>query len=87
MEQSPCTTLLLQVDYTVPDVIHDQVDFYLRHRMPFVMGTTGGDRIRIARDVQASGVPSVIAPNMGKQIGAFQVRQERGGLLVWEGRD
>ena len=66
--------LMIAVDYTVPDVIHDMVSMYLSNRIPFVMGTTGGDRERIAREVLASGVPAVIAPNMGKQIVAFQVR-------------
>eukprot|EP00983_Pelagomonas_calceolata_P067012 1149315-Pelagomonas_calceolata.AAC.2 len=28
------------VDYTVPDVIHSMADFYVKHRTPFVMGTT-----------------------------------------------
>ena len=65
---------MITVDYTVPDVIHDMVNLYVQHRMPFVMGTTGGDRQRIAAEVQTSGLHAVIAPNMGKQIVAFQVR-------------
>ena len=65
---------MVTVDYTVPDVIHEMVDFYVQHRMPFVMGTTGGDRERINKQVKDSGVYAVIAPNMGKQIVAFQVR-------------
>lgn len=32
---------LIMVDYTVPDVIHSQAEFYMRHKTPFVMGTTG----------------------------------------------
>lgn len=28
---------LIMVDYTVPDVIHEQAEFYIRHRTPFVM--------------------------------------------------
>ena len=52
------------------------VDCYVSHRIPFVMGTTGGDRAAIAKQVEASKVYSVIAPNMGKQIVAFQATFE-----------
>ena len=31
------------------------------------MGTTGGDREKLAEDVRRAGVYAVIAPNMGKQ--------------------
>ena len=34
----------------------------------FVMGTTGGDREKLMKDVHASGVYAVIAPQMGKQV-------------------
>ncbi|GAX77624.1 hypothetical protein CEUSTIGMA_g5067.t1 [Chlamydomonas eustigma] len=67
---------MITVDYTVPDVIHDMVDMYIKHGMPFVMGTTGGDRNRISKEVIESGVYAVIAPNMGKQIVAFQATME-----------
>jgi len=33
------------------------------------MGTTGGDRNKLVKDVEASGVYAVIAPQMGKQVG------------------
>lgn len=42
---------LVMVDYTVPDVIHSMADFYVRHRLPFVMGTTGGDRAKLTQQV------------------------------------
>lgn len=32
------------------------------------MGTTGGDRAKIIKDIQESGVYAVVAPNMGKQV-------------------
>lgn len=67
---------LIAVDYTVPDVIHSMVDCYVAHRIPFVMGTTGGDRTAIAKQVEESKVFAVIAPNMGKQIVAFQATFE-----------
>lgn len=65
---------LVMVDYTVPDAIHEMAGLYIKHRTPFVMGTTGGDRAKLLKDVQDAGVYAVIAPNMGKQIVAFQVR-------------
>jgi 4-hydroxy-tetrahydrodipicolinate reductase len=59
------------VDYTVPDVIHDMVDLYIKHKTPFVMGTTGGNRQQILADVQAADLYAVIAPQMGKQVRKF----------------
>lgn len=59
---------MIIVDYTVPDVIHDMVNLYIKHQTPFVMGTTGGDRQKILSDVQAAHLYAVIAPQMGKQV-------------------
>jgi 4-hydroxy-tetrahydrodipicolinate reductase len=67
---------LMAVDYTVPDVIHEMCDVYVRHQLPFVMGTTGGDRSKLASDVKGAGLYAVIAPQMGKQIVAFQAMME-----------
>ena len=36
--------------------------------MPFVMGTTGGDRDILYKTVDASKVYAVISPQMGKQV-------------------
>ncbi|CAK9865947.1 unnamed protein product [Sphagnum jensenii] len=41
-----------------------------------VMGTTGGDWNKLVKDVEASGVYAVIAPQMGKQVVAFQAAME-----------
>lgn len=65
---------LIMVDYTVPDVIHEMVDLYIKHKTPFVMGTTGGDRAKILADVKAADLYAVIAPQMGKQVGDCVVR-------------
>ncbi|MBS3732265.1 MAG: dihydrodipicolinate reductase, partial [Desulfobacterales bacterium] len=32
------------VDFTHPSAVNDNARFYCDHRIPFVMGTTGGDR-------------------------------------------
>ena len=41
--------------------------------MPFVMGTTGGDREQLLADTLASGTYAVIAPQMGKQVRRFEL--------------
>ena len=57
-------------------VFAENANFYVKNKLPFVMGTTGGDRDALIRDVKDSGVYAVIAPNMGKQIVAFQTMME-----------
>ncbi len=60
------------MDFTHPDAVNDNADFYCRHGLPFVMGTTGGDRQALEQRVKESEVCAVIAPNMAKPIVAFQ---------------
>ena len=69
--QKTCKGLIC-VDYTHPTAVNDNADFYCRHGLPFVMGTTGGNRQRLNESVQASDISAVIAPNMAKQIVGFQ---------------
>jgi 4-hydroxy-tetrahydrodipicolinate reductase len=64
------------VDYTHPNAVNDNAAFYCENGLPFVMGTTGGDRTRLAETVEKSGIAAVIAPNMAKQIVAFQAMME-----------
>lgn len=64
------------VDYTVPDAVNDNADFYCNHGLPFVMGTTGGDRKALEARILDSNVVAVIAPNMAKQIVALQAMFE-----------
>jgi 4-hydroxy-tetrahydrodipicolinate reductase len=61
---------LLAIDYTHPSAVNNNGRFYVQNNIPFVMGTTGGDRDELLRDVQ--GHFCVVAPNMGKQIVAMQ---------------
>ena len=58
----------ISVDYTHPTAVNANADFYCRMGLPFVMGTTGGDRQKVFECVCSSGIPAVIAPNMVKQI-------------------
>jgi 4-hydroxy-tetrahydrodipicolinate reductase len=62
----------ITVDFTLPAAVNDNADFYCRHHLPFVMGTTGGDRARLDQTVRDSAISAVIAPNMAKQIVGFQ---------------
>ncbi len=66
----------ISIDYTHPFAVNDNADFYCRKGLPFVMGTTGGDRKRLCDTVEKSNIPAVIAPNMTKQIVGFQAMME-----------
>ena len=63
---------LIVVDYTLPESVNANGELYVKCGVPFVMGTTGGDRDALLREVKASGNYAVIAPQMGKQVVAFQ---------------
>ena len=66
----------LSVDYTHPGAVNANAEFYCRHGLPFVIGTTGGDRQRLEDTVRSSGIAAVVAPNMAKQIVGFQAMME-----------
>ncbi len=66
----------ITVDFTHPLAVNDNADFYCRHSLPFVMGTTGGDRQALTQAVTESSLCAVIAPNMAKQIVGFQAMLE-----------
>ena len=63
---------VIAIDYTHPSAVNTNAEFYIRYSIPFVMGTTGGDRERLETTVSRSRTPAVIAPNMAKQIVGFQ---------------
>lgn len=62
----------ITIDYTHPSAANANAQFYCDENLPFIMGTTGGDRENLAATVTASAIPAVIAPNMAKQIVGFQ---------------
>ncbi len=66
----------ISVDYSHPTAVNDNARFYCAKGLPFVMGTTGGDRELLAETVRASAISAVIAPNMAKQIVGFQAMME-----------
>ena len=66
----------ISVDFTHPSAVNPNAEFYCRQALPFVMGTTGGDREHLAATVRSSSISAVIAPNMAKQIVGFQAMME-----------
>ena len=66
----------LTVDYTHPTAVNINGDFYIKNKLPFVMGTTGGDRELLKNSVRNSDISAIIAPNMAKQIVGFQAMME-----------
>lgn len=66
----------ISIDFTHPSAVNSNAEFYCSHGLPFVMGTTGGDRKRLEETVRASDIPAVIAPNMAKQIVGLQAMME-----------
>ncbi len=68
--------MVICVDYTHQSAVNDNAAFYCENALPFVMGTTGGDRTLLMETVQKSDTAAVIAPNMAKQIVAFQAMME-----------
>ena len=66
----------ISVDYTHPSAVNSNAEFYCKNCLPFVMGTTGGDRKLLEDTVRLSSIPAVIAPNMAKQIVGFQAMME-----------
>ncbi len=64
------------VDYTHPTAVNGNAEFYCELGLPFVMGTTGGNREKLAEIVKQSKISAVIAPNMAKQIVGFQAMME-----------
>ncbi len=67
----------ISVDYTHPSAVNSNAEFYIKERLPFVMGTTGGDREKLEKEVMNAGLYAVIAPNMAKQIVALQYMLEK----------
>ncbi|KAK2980961.1 hypothetical protein RJ640_018045 [Escallonia rubra] len=67
---------LIVVDYTVPSAVNDNAELYCKVGVPFVMGTTGGDRKQLYKTVEDSKVYAVISPQMGKQVVAFLAAME-----------
>jgi len=68
--------MFISVDFTHPSAVNSNAEFYCNHGIPFVMGTTGGDREFLNETIEVSAIAAVIAPNMAKQIVGFQAMME-----------
>lgn len=66
----------ISIDYTHPTAVNSNAEFYVTNSIPFVMGTTGGDREKLEQTVVNGSTSAVIAPNMAKQIVGFQAMME-----------
>lgn len=58
----------IAVDFTTPDAAVLNAQFYADHMLPFVMGTSGGNRQMLENIVRRSEIYAVIAANMDPQI-------------------
>ncbi|KAL3935023.1 MAG: hypothetical protein SGBAC_009377 [Bacillariaceae sp.] len=76
MKESCGEKNVLAIDYTHPSAVNSNALFYAENKLPFVMGTTGGDREKLIDDMESAKHFAVIAPNMGKQIVAMQAALE-----------
>lgn len=59
---------VIAVDYTTPDTVNRNAQLYAEAGIPFVMGTSGGDRKQLEETVRNSGISAVIAANMDPQV-------------------
>lgn len=63
----------IAIDYTTPQSAELNAINYTRREIPFVMGTTGGDRNAIEQMVRDSEISAVIAPNMNMDVISRQI--------------
>jgi 4-hydroxy-tetrahydrodipicolinate reductase len=68
---------LIMIDFTHPTAVNPNAEIYAGTKCPYVMGTTGGDREQLMKITEESETYAVIAPNMCKQIVAFQATMEK----------
>ena len=66
----------IAIDYTEPNAVHKNIEYYCRNDIHFVMGTTGVLINKIKQNIEESNICAVIAPNMAKQIVALQAMLE-----------
>lgn len=63
---------IIAIDFTIPQSAVDNAINYARLGIPFVMGTTGGNREILEKVVKESKISAVIAPNMAVEVVALQ---------------
>jgi 4-hydroxy-tetrahydrodipicolinate reductase len=73
--KASCPNVIV-IDFTHPSAVNPNAEFYAKHGLPYIMGTTGGDRDALMKVTEDAGLYAVIAPNMCKQIVAFQATMQ-----------
>ncbi|KKR50467.1 MAG: Dihydrodipicolinate reductase [Candidatus Curtissbacteria bacterium GW2011_GWA1_40_16] len=63
----------IAIDFTTPQSAEINAINYTQRRIPFVMGTTGGNRDAIEEMVRNSEISAVIAPNMNMDVISRQI--------------
>lgn len=77
------------VDFTIPGAVNNNAEAYVKAGLPFVMGTTGGDRQKLVETVENSEISAVIAPNMAVEVVRVQhaiealAQNAPGGFKGW----
>lgn len=67
---------VVAIDFSQPDAVNRNAELYCKHKIPFIMGTTGGDRKKLEQTVIDSGNIAVIAPNMAYPVVLMQAMLE-----------
>lgn len=80
----------LIIDFTLPKSVNENAERYCGWGIPFVMGTTGGDREVLIKTIENSQVSAVVATNMAAPVVLFQAmmrfaaEQFPGALRDWK---
>lgn len=66
------------VDYTTSEAVKSNIENYINHRIPFIIGTTGGEinKNLIKKNLEKTGNIAIIAPNMAIPIVGLQKLME-----------
>lgn len=56
------------IDFTQPSAVNAMAERYCQLEIPFIMGTTGGDREVLRQTVLNAAIPAIVAPNMAKHV-------------------
>jgi 4-hydroxy-tetrahydrodipicolinate reductase len=59
------------IDFSHPNAVSGNVTEYTQRKLPFILGTTGGDYKKVETQVIESETPAIIAPNMALPIVAL----------------
>ena len=62
----------LIVDFTAPKAVNRNAELYCAAGIPFVMGTTGGDRQKLTETIKKSNISAVVATNFSSAVAIFQ---------------